>query len=146
MKHAVVVIDPFARTLTRLETHEESYEQLVGATPIDYVTIRQARKGRPGLGFFRDSEGLSREKQRFWCLVDHLDSIVAGRAVLCAFAEDGGQLSISPVAAAAIGGAVIWRDVRFAGFETRAEHNVEIMPGVIGTRCSLRVKFEPRDD
>lgn len=142
-----ILICPHTRTVTTVKLPRDgvSFARLVDAEYFDVVTLRRPSPRDPGAALYLDDMGMEKEGQRFWSFSPNPERVFAGKGLITAVNEEGDTCD-GVADPEQIAPHVVWRDVRFAGFEETTEEDAEIMPGVHGFRLTRVAKFEPTDE
>jgi len=142
-----VLVDPHSRTVTSVELPSDgvSFAPLLDCQYFDSAVLRRPEPGDPGAILYVDDEGMTREGQKFWSFDARPDLVYAGKGLITAVNERG-ETCPGVAEPDQIARHVVWRAVRFAGYEDTEENDVEIAPGLYGVRLKRAVKFEPDEE
>ena len=148
-----VLIDPHTRTVTSVELPSDgvSFAPLLDCEYFDSAVLRRPEPaapdapGDPGAILYVDDEGMTREGQKFWSFDVRPDIVYAGKGVIVAV-NVYGETCNGVAEPKQIARHVVWRAVRFAGYEDSTEEDVEIAPGLYGTKIKRSVRFDPGEE
>jgi hypothetical protein len=135
-----ILINPKRKTVEAVELPNGSnatiYDQL-GCTDFNMVRVTEADV------VFVDGEGLLKKKPGPFFLIGLYDQPLAGKGLVLGI-DPAGETVSTHLDLRLVRDNVAWPDVKFVGFKDSTDENVEIRPGIRGTRFRREALFKPR--